>query len=83
MKFIKKNEEVRYTINNVEYGNAISIEFANWAEVSDWWSANTAAIRQFPNYDGKEMTIEEHNAWNHAIEFPCVMTFLFPIDKAA
>ena len=83
MKFIKKNEEVRYTINNIEHGNATSIEFANWEEVSDWWSANPTAIRQFPNNDEKEMTIDKHNAWNHAINFPCVMTFLFPIDKTA
>lgn len=83
MKVIKTNDDVRVVVNGIEHGNATSIEFTSWAEVSDWWNANPTAIRQFPNHDDKKMTIEEHNTWNHAIEFPCVMTFVFPINKAA
>ena len=83
MKVNGTNNNVFVTVNGVKHGNAVSIEFENWAEVNDWWCANPTAIRQFPNHEGQEMTIEEHNSWNHNLTFPCKMTFLFPVNEAA
>lgn len=81
MKVNGSNSNVFMVVNGVNHGNAISINFENWAEVSEWWGAHPTAIRQFPNHERTKMTIDEHNAWNHALNFPCNMTFMFPVDN--
>lgn len=47
--------------------------FNNWAEVSDWWTANPTATRISLKIEAE--TIEEYNKKNHEIQFPCEMEF--------
>lgn len=49
--------------------------FNNWAEVSDWWSANPKAIRVNSECPDSPCSIETYNHWNHLTTFPTVMTF--------
>lgn len=67
-EFIKNNIKVDKSgnvfVNDIPYGNKITKNFANAAELSDWWSANPKAVctTQFSG-----------------INYPNIMEFVFPL----
>lgn len=67
----------KLVINGITFSEATTtVKFNNWSEVGDWWSMNPTAYRVAPEI--KAESIEEYNKANHAIEFPCEMSFVFP-----
>lgn len=67
----------KLVINGITFSDErTSVTFNNWGEVSDWWKKNPTAHRVSPEI--KAESIEEYNKANHAIEFPCEMSFVFP-----
>ena len=58
----------KLVINGITFSDErTSVTFNNWSEVNDWWAKNPTAHRVSPE-----------NKANHAIEFPCEMSFVFP-----
>lgn len=77
-----KNENGTTIINDVVYGNEKSIKFENVVELNNWWCMNPKAVRTSPIPPNENLNIDEYNNWNHSIEFPCEMSFVFPIKVA-